>query len=62
MRRFYRSSENKIIAGVCGGIAEKYSINPHLVRIFFVALVGLGGLPMLVIYIVLWMMWPVGRS
>ncbi len=62
MRRFYRSRENKIIAGVCGGIAERYSFNPNLVRIFFIALVGLGGLPMLVIYIVLWMMWPVGPS
>ena len=62
MRRFYRSRENKIIAGVCGGIAERYSINPNLVRISFIALVGLGGLPMLVIYIVLWKMWPVGPS
>lgn len=38
-KKLYRSSGDKIIAGVCGGLAEYFSIDPTLVRILFVALV-----------------------
>ena len=62
MRRIYRSRGHKIIPGVYGGLAERFSMNLILVRLFFIGLVAFGGLPILVIYIVLWMMWPVGPS
>ncbi len=35
-KRLYRSRTNKIIAGVCGGLAEYFSIDPTIVRIAFV--------------------------
>ena len=38
MRGFYRSRDQKWIAGVCGGLAERFSINPNLVRLIFVGL------------------------
>ncbi|MGH2776689.1 MAG: PspC domain-containing protein, partial [Actinomycetota bacterium] len=31
-RKFYRSRNNKIIAGVCGGLAEHYQMDSTLVR------------------------------
>ena len=34
--RLERSTTNKVIAGVCGGIAEYLQIDPTLVRVFFV--------------------------
>jgi phage shock protein PspC (stress-responsive transcriptional regulator) len=34
--RLERSVRNKVIAGVCGGIAEYLQIDPTLVRVFFV--------------------------
>jgi phage shock protein PspC (stress-responsive transcriptional regulator) len=56
--RLERSTTNKVIAGVCGGIAEYLQIDPTLVRVFFViaafmtaGLVALG-------YVVLLVMMP----
>ncbi len=33
MKRLYKSSTNKKICGVCGGIAEYFNIDPTLVRL-----------------------------
>lgn len=38
MKKLYRSEKNRMIAGVCGGIAEYFGIDPTLVRLGFVAL------------------------
>ena len=32
-KRLYKSNKNKMLAGVCGGIAEYFNIDPTLVRI-----------------------------
>ncbi|NIT61059.1 MAG: PspC domain-containing protein, partial [Aliifodinibius sp.] len=37
-RRLYRSRENRMIAGVCGGLGEYLGIDPIFVRIFFFVL------------------------
>ena len=37
-RRLYRSNRNKIICGVCGGIAEYFNIAPTIVRLVFAVL------------------------
>lgn len=37
-KQLYKSSTNKKIAGVCGGIGEYFDIDPTLVRLGFVAL------------------------
>src|SRR4051812_50188522 len=42
-RRLRRSRDDKMIAGVAGGIGEYFAIDPVLVRIGFVALSLLGG-------------------
>lgn len=36
MKKLYRSESNRVIAGVCGGIAEYFEIDPTLVRLGFV--------------------------
>lgn len=49
-----KSSHNKMIAGVCGGIAEYFDIDPTLVRVAYVVLSLLStGFPGLLIYIIL---------
>ena len=52
-------SEDRMIAGVAGGLANYFDIDPTLVRILFVllTLLGGGGLGILV-YIVLWIVMP----
>jgi len=42
-RRLYRSSVNRMIAGVCGGIAEYLSVDPTLIRLGFVLLTFVSG-------------------
>lgn len=42
-KRFYLSRTDKKIAGVCGGLAEYFNIDPLLVRVLFLmAFFGLG--------------------
>ncbi|MEO3807923.1 PspC domain-containing protein [Sphaerisporangium sp. B11E5] len=53
----YRSREHKIIAGVCGGLAEKWHMPPTLVRLIFILSCILPG-PQIIIYLVMWMMIP----
>ena len=42
MKRIYRSKTERMIAGVCGGLAEYINIDPTIVRIIW-ALVALSG-------------------
>ena len=42
-RRLYKSNENKMIDGVCGGLAEYFDIDPTLVRLGWVPFCALGG-------------------
>ena len=42
-KRLYKSKTNKQLAGVCGGIAEYFGIDPTLVRLAWVLFTCLGG-------------------
>ena len=42
-KKLYRSSTNRKIAGVCGGIAEYFDIDPTLVRLLWVIASWIGG-------------------
>ena len=42
-KRLYRSSTNCMLAGVCGGIAEYFNIDPTLVRLGWVLFSARGG-------------------
>ena len=52
-----RDSRNKVIAGVCSGIAERFGWSPNLVRLLFVLSCILPG-PQFLVYVVLWVMIP----
>lgn len=43
MKRLYRSRKNRMLGGVCGGIAEYFDIDPVIVRLVAVALFFVGG-------------------
>ena len=42
-KKLYKSNENKMIEGVCGGIAEFFGIDATLVRLGWVLFCALGG-------------------
>ncbi|RZP06009.1 MAG: PspC domain-containing protein [Flavobacteriales bacterium] len=48
--KLYRDSSNRIIAGVCSGIAEYFKIDPIIVRILFFIAVPLN----LIVYVIFW--------
>lgn len=51
-RRLYRSRNERMIGGVCGGLGEYFGIDPTLVRVLFIAFALMGG-PGLIAYILL---------
>jgi len=57
-QRLMRSNQDKVIAGVCGGIAQYFGIDPVIVRLIMVALVFAGGISVL-LYPILWLIMPV---
>jgi len=57
-KRLYRSSTNKMIAGVCGGLAEYFNVDPVIIRIIAVILLLPGGLPGFLPYVILWIVVP----
>lgn len=57
-KKLYRSRNNRMIAGVCAGLANFFGIDPTIVRLIFVAgaLFGLGSF--VLIYLVLFIVVP----
>ena len=55
----YRSRKNKMIAGVCGGLADWLGWDPTLVRILYVVISILSvAFPGILAYIILWLLMP----
>lgn len=56
-----RSKTDRMIAGVAGGIAERFGLDPALVRIAWVVSIFFGGFGIL-LYVVLWIALPSGPA
>lgn len=57
VKKLYRSSKERMIGGVCGGLGEYFAVDPTLIRLLFVAAMLLGGHGLL-IYLVLLILVP----
>lgn len=55
-----RSSTDRMLGGVCGGLAEYTDIDPVLWRVGFIALALLG--PGVIVYLLLWVLMPTGPA
>lgn len=59
MKRLKRSRKNRMIAGVCGGIAEYFDVDPSIVRIVYVLVSILSiAFPGILVYIIMWIIIP----
>ena len=59
MSKLAKSAHNKMVAGVCGGIAEYFEMDPTLVRVGYVLLSCLSiGFPGLIVYLILAVIMP----
>jgi len=56
-KRLQRSRSQRMLAGVCGGIAEYYGWDPTIVRVAWIILTLLGGSGIL-LYVILWLVMP----
>ncbi len=58
-KRLYRSNRDVMLAGVCGGLAEYFNLDPTIIRLLFVLLaIATAGFPMLLAYFILWVIVP----
>ena len=53
-----RSKNNRMIAGVCGGLSEFFGISSFWFRLVFVIALIPGGVPGILVYIIMWMIVP----
>jgi phage shock protein PspC (stress-responsive transcriptional regulator) len=60
-RRMYRNPDDKVIGGVCGGVAAYFNIDPVWFRLAFVLAVLLAGTGVL-FYLVLWVVIPIAKT
>jgi phage shock protein C len=56
-KKLYRSTTDKMLGGVAGGLAEYFGIDSTLVRVLFIVIVFLGG-GGIIAYIILWIVVP----
>jgi phage shock protein C len=56
-RKLYRSQSQRMLAGVCGGLAEYFNIDATVMRVLFLILAVFGGSG-LVLYLLMWIVVP----
>ena len=57
MKRLYRSKKDRIIAGVCGGIAEYFKVDSTPIRLLWAIFILFGGFGILA-YLIAWIVIP----
>ncbi|MHA2279759.1 MAG: PspC domain-containing protein [Promethearchaeota archaeon] len=61
-RRLRRNPCNRILGGVCGGIAEYFELSPTLVRLIYIIVsVCSAAFPGILVYLFLWMLIPLRK-
>jgi len=60
-KRLVRPEDNRIIAGVCSGLGNFFSVDPTVIRIIFILITVFGGSGIL-LYFVLWLIMPAEKS
>jgi phage shock protein C len=59
MTKFYRSTKDKKLAGICGALGEIYNIDSNLIRILLVVLaLATTILPLFIVYLAAWVILP----
>ena len=61
-KRLYRSESDKMIGGVCGGIAEFFALDPTLVRLGYILLSVFTVFSGVLAYFILWVVVPKRKS
>ncbi len=57
VKKLYRSTKDRVLAGVCGGLGEYLNIDPVLLRVVWAVFFFAGGMGLLA-YIIAWIIMP----
>jgi len=58
-KKLSRSRKNRMIAGVCGGLAEYFNMDPTVVRLLYVVVSVMSvAFPGILVYLILWIIMP----
>lgn len=58
-KKLTRSSSDKVVAGICGGLAERFGMDITLVRLIYVLIsIFSAGFPGFIVYVILWVVIP----
>ena len=58
-RGLSRSRNDRVLAGVMGGIARRFGWNPTLLRVLYVVVsIASAGFPGILVYLILWLLMP----
>lgn len=60
VRKLYRSSQDKMLAGICGGLGEMFSVDSTMIRLVVAALALFTLGTAVVVYILGWIIIPEG--
>lgn len=61
-KRLYRSDSEKMIGGVCGGLAEYFGLDPTLVRIGYIVLSIFTVFSGVLAYLIMWIVIPSSKK
>ena len=56
-KKLYRSRRNRMIGGVCGGLADYLGVDPTVVRVIMALVTFVGGMSIFV-YLLMWLLIP----
>lgn len=57
-KRLYRTQDNKVIGGVCGGLGEYFNVDPNLIRVIAAILLFVTFFTCAIVYIIMWIVIP----
>ena len=60
-KRLYRSTKDRMIGGVCGGIGEYLEVDPTAIRVAYALLTLLTAFSGIIVYLVIWIIMPEKR-
>jgi len=60
-QKLYRSTTDRVLGGVCSGLAEYFDFDPTLVRIAYAFLAVCTIFPGIILYIIMWIVMPEKR-
>lgn len=61
VKKLFRSTDDRVLGGVAGGIASYFGTDPVVIRVIFVVSIFLGGAGLLV-YLIMWIITPEAKS